>query len=283
MSRWKALPVGLDPAAVRLVVELRRVKDASGLTLRQVADRTGYSASSWDRYLGGRLLPPREAVEALAEASRVDPVRLVALCDAAADTWGRQGAVATAALATADVVDQEPDEAGSTVAGGGGDAPVPATAVTAASRAGDTAVTTPGLRARRGQLLRQALTIVTSAAAGAVVAILCVQPGHNTPDAATNRPVAVAKRIAYACTFVQRGGQWYAGNSDSSSTALVVDMSGPAVAELQCLLQHAGITPGGIDGDFGPLTESAVIKAQKAFHLDVDGQVGPHTWAALRR
>jgi hypothetical protein len=134
----------------------------------------------------------------------------------------------------------------------------------------------------RAGLARQLLTIVTSAAAGALLTILFIQPGHGT-SAAANSPVAVAKRADYTCTFVQRDGQWYAGNSDTTSTNLVVDMSGPNVAELQCLLQHAGITPGGIDGQFGPLTEAAVIKAQKAFHLDVDGQVGPRTWTALRK
>jgi peptidoglycan hydrolase-like protein with peptidoglycan-binding domain len=55
------------------------------------------------------------------------------------------------------------------------------------------------------------------------------------------------------------------------------------VAELQCLLQRAGISPGGVDGNFGPLTEKAVIDEQLAQHLDIDGQVGPQTWGALRR
>jgi peptidoglycan hydrolase-like protein with peptidoglycan-binding domain len=76
---------------------------------------------------------------------------------------------------------------------------------------------------------------------------------------------------------------WYAGNSTTRNDHLEVDMSGPGVAELQCLLQRAGISPGGVDGNFGPLTESAVIQAQKTYHLGIDGQVGPQTWMALRR
>jgi peptidoglycan hydrolase-like protein with peptidoglycan-binding domain len=87
----------------------------------------------------------------------------------------------------------------------------------------------------------------------------------------------------YHCAYSKKAGKWYAGNSATSTKQVVVDMFGPDVAELQCLLQRIGITPGGIDGNFGPLTELAVIQAQKHFHLDVDGQVGPLTWAALRR
>ena len=51
--------------------------------------------------------------------------------------------------------------------------------------------------------------------------------------------------------------------------------SGPEVVHLQRLLGvHA-------DGDFGPATLWAVRRFQAAHGLLVDGQVGPHTWAAL--
>lgn len=89
MARWKALPGGLDPAVVEFVGGLRSAKDDSGLTLRRLAVRTGYSASSWERYLGGRLLPPREAVEALVALAGTDPARLLARYEMAADAWRR--------------------------------------------------------------------------------------------------------------------------------------------------------------------------------------------------
>lgn len=38
-----------------------------------------------------------------------------------------------------------------------------------------------------------------------------------------------------------------------------------------------------VDADFGPLTESAVRAFQKAQRLEVDGIVGPQTWAALAK
>ena len=124
------------------------------------------------------------------------------------------------------------------------------------------------------------LTAAGAAVAGALIGVAAATE-VETP-AASPRTTAVAHPITYACKYVRQHGAWYAGNSDTSSDALEVDMFGPEVAELQCLLQHAGISPGGVDGNFGPLTESAVISAQKRYHLDIDGQVGPRTWAALR-
>jgi hypothetical protein len=51
--------------------------------------------------------------------------------------------------------------------------------------------------------------------------------------------------------------------------------SGPDVMRVQRLL---GVTP---DGAFGPITLGAVKAFQRSHGLLVDGQVGPHTWAAL--
>ena len=87
MSRWKVLPAELDPRVRQLVVRLRRLKDHSGLSIRQLAARTGYSPKSWERYLGGASLPPGEAVEALARICGEDPTRLLALREVAAEGW----------------------------------------------------------------------------------------------------------------------------------------------------------------------------------------------------
>jgi murein DD-endopeptidase MepM/ murein hydrolase activator NlpD len=54
------------------------------------------------------------------------------------------------------------------------------------------------------------------------------------------------------------------------------------VAALQFLLQRAGYGPGRADGAFGPLTRAAVIRAQGAAGLGVDGLAGPATIRALR-
>jgi transcriptional regulator with XRE-family HTH domain len=87
MPRSKALPAELDPHAQQLVTGLRRLKDRDELTLRHLAAKTGYSAKSWERYLGGTSLPPREAVEALARITDADPAPLLALQEIVADSW----------------------------------------------------------------------------------------------------------------------------------------------------------------------------------------------------
>jgi Putative peptidoglycan-binding domain-containing protein len=55
------------------------------------------------------------------------------------------------------------------------------------------------------------------------------------------------------------------------------------VKECQTLLEQHGYSVGswGIDGDFGKDTLTAVMAFQKDHHLEVDGIVGPRTWAKL--
>jgi murein DD-endopeptidase MepM/ murein hydrolase activator NlpD len=54
------------------------------------------------------------------------------------------------------------------------------------------------------------------------------------------------------------------------------------VAALQFLLQRAGHGPGRADGLFGPLTQGAVLRAQRAAGVAVDGIAGPVTIRSLR-
>jgi GH24 family phage-related lysozyme (muramidase) len=56
---------------------------------------------------------------------------------------------------------------------------------------------------------------------------------------------------------------------------------GQHVKRLQILLAAKGFSPGPADGDFGPMTEQAVKRFQRTRGLEVDGIVGPRTWAAL--
>jgi len=53
---------------------------------------------------------------------------------------------------------------------------------------------------------------------------------------------------------------------------------GPDVVDLQLMLPRF---QGDIDGDFGPITNDAVLQYQRSRGLDVDGQVGDQTWGAL--
>ncbi|MFE4048697.1 helix-turn-helix domain-containing protein [Streptomyces sp. YIM B13518] len=87
MPRWKPLPEGADPSVRQLVGQLRRLKDRSGLSMAALEARTTCSRSSWERYLGGRALPSRRAVEDLCRLNGADPVRLLALREVAETVW----------------------------------------------------------------------------------------------------------------------------------------------------------------------------------------------------
>ncbi|MER6348805.1 DUF2690 domain-containing protein [Streptomyces sp. NPDC001595] len=89
MPRWKALPDELDPQIREFTSQLRRLVDRSGLSVAAVADRTGYSKTSWERYLGGRLLAPKGAIVALAEVTGTNPVHLTTMWELAERAWSR--------------------------------------------------------------------------------------------------------------------------------------------------------------------------------------------------
>lgn len=88
MSHWKDLPESLDPRLRQLVVLLREHKDRSGLSIAALASRTGFSKSSWDRYLNGRATPPEKAIESLAQACDAQPAPLLELRELAAAQQG---------------------------------------------------------------------------------------------------------------------------------------------------------------------------------------------------
>ncbi|MFD8309239.1 peptidoglycan-binding protein [Streptomyces sp. NPDC059690] len=255
MSRWKALPAELDPRVRQLVVRLRRLKDHGGLSMRQLAARTRYSAKSWERYLGGRTLPPPEAVEAIARIAGDDPTRLLALREVAAEAWKDGRAAPDPDAGTPDVLS----------AGAEG-------------------------RAAGGRSLRVALTAGAVALLLAVCAAILVTVRLSDDHDRTARTSASLSPSAapapssptYGCQVVRVDGRWYGGNSRTTDTQLARGNAGPAVAEAQCLLRRAGLSPGPVDGIFGPRTENAVRHLQRRAGLVVDGIIGPHTWKALR-
>ncbi|WP_078629489.1 XRE family transcriptional regulator [Streptomyces sp. 142MFCol3.1] len=89
MPRWRALPDELDPQVKEFASQLRRLVDRSGLSVAAVADRTGYSKTSWERYLNGRLLAPKGAIVALAEVTGTNPVHLTTMWELAERAWSR--------------------------------------------------------------------------------------------------------------------------------------------------------------------------------------------------
>ncbi|MCH5673704.1 helix-turn-helix domain-containing protein [Streptomyces gilvus] len=83
------MPDELDPQVREFASQLRRLVDRSGLSVASVADRTGYSKTSWERYLNGRLLAPKGAIVALAEVTGTNPVHLTTMWELAERAWSK--------------------------------------------------------------------------------------------------------------------------------------------------------------------------------------------------
>lgn len=73
---------------------LRELRTRTGLSLAALAERTTYSKSSWERYLNGRALPPRRAVQDLCRLAREPEGRLLALWEIAESQWSGRAAEA---------------------------------------------------------------------------------------------------------------------------------------------------------------------------------------------
>ncbi len=80
----------MTSAHTRLTTELRELRARTGLSLAALAESTAYSKSSWERYLNGKALPPRQAVRDLCRLARETDGRLLALWEIAeAERSGR--------------------------------------------------------------------------------------------------------------------------------------------------------------------------------------------------
>ncbi len=266
MSRWKKLPEPLDQRVRQLVVQMRRLKDHSGLSLEALAARTAYSSSSWERYLNGKKLPPRQAVVELAQIAETDPTRLLVLHELAEEAWGRPEAPA----ATGETPDAalDPDVAPDPDA-----APDP-----------DEVGPPPRRHRRAGALIAAGIALVAVLAVVLVVTEPWSDEGSShASGAASTTPAATDDAPHYDCKVTREDGRLYAGNSRTSVAIIQLGMVGPEVAEAQCLLKHGGYELGAIDGRFGNMTERAVKRAQKKGGVVADGKVGPDTWPVLRR
>ncbi|MFJ9352124.1 peptidoglycan-binding protein [Streptomyces sp. NPDC101237] len=256
MPRIKPLPAELDSSVRQLVVRLRELKTHGELTMRRLAAGTGYSARSWERYLGGTSLPPRAAVEALARITGADPVRLLAMHEIAAASWDDRRAESAEQPRPTEPAPTAPPASPAT-------APPP-------RRLPHIALTTGVV----------ALTVAFMAAL-----LLVLRLGEDVAPAAVATSAgttATAPPHSYTCRITRTDGRWSAGINNGRDTEISYGDTGADVAEAQCLLRRAGISPGGIDGMFGPLTLRAVKTFQDRAGLVVDGMLGPRSWKALR-
>ncbi|MGV9251131.1 DUF2690 domain-containing protein [Streptomyces sp. NPDC003697] len=96
MGRWQPLRGDLPAEVARLVRELRQYVDRCEMNTMTVATKTGYSRSSWLRYLNGRRLPPWAAVAELGRLAQADAEPLRVLWESAAHAWTGERAVGDA-------------------------------------------------------------------------------------------------------------------------------------------------------------------------------------------
>jgi peptidoglycan hydrolase-like protein with peptidoglycan-binding domain len=81
---------------------------------------------------------------------------------------------------------------------------------------------------------------------------------------------------------VGRGQVAWITNEGDGDMALSLGSTGAQVTALQNALTDLGYWLGGVDGEFGPLTQQALMAFQKDNNIDSDAVAGSDTWNALK-
>ncbi|MGW9115713.1 helix-turn-helix domain-containing protein [Streptomyces sp. NPDC055663] len=270
MPRWKELPTEMPSSEHQLLVQLRRLKDHSGLSLAALASRTSYSRSSWERYLNGKKPVPRKAVEELAQVCGTEPTRLVVLYEVAERARTEEAGRPDQPTPKQDQEpepEQQPEQQNEQEQ----------------SRAAGRASRTVPLKWTLGAV---ALAVVVSFGGGLLVAGAW-DDGAPAEKAAKTGAVAAGtgylRGQTYTCDVQRKDGELRAGHSATREMLLDINSTGFDVVEAQCLLREKGFGPGAFDGLYDERTKGAAKRFQGAHHLVVDGIIGPDTWRELRR
>lgn len=83
-----------SPERARLAAALRDLRTRTGLSMVGLAERTAFSKSSWERYLNGKSVPPRDAVRELCRLASEPEGRCLALWEIAESEWSGRAAQA---------------------------------------------------------------------------------------------------------------------------------------------------------------------------------------------
>jgi transcriptional regulator with XRE-family HTH domain len=162
----KPPPTPPSPERARLAAALRELRARTDLSLAGLAEKTPFSKSSWERYLNGRTLPPRQAVRELCRLAGEPDGRCLALWEIAeSDSSGR-------ATETTRTDTPEPAQAPSPAP-----APAPAPAPPAVPHAG-----------HRGVTVVAVLVSVCALAVGGVAAALFLLPRQDGGPRASALP-----------------------------------------------------------------------------------------------
>ncbi|WP_316773906.1 helix-turn-helix domain-containing protein [Streptomyces sasae] len=161
----------MTPERTRLAASLRELRARTGLSLAALATKTAFSKSSWERYLNGKSLPPRQAVQELCRLAGEPDGRCLALWEIAESEWSGRGKEPAAAPPAAT---PSPTAATTTTAG-------PATGTGPGTTTGASAAAAPApasrLAGHRSVVAVAVLASVCAMAVGVVaVAVALLRP-----------------------------------------------------------------------------------------------------------
>ncbi|WP_327691563.1 XRE family transcriptional regulator [Streptomyces sp. NBC_00461] len=158
----------MTPERARLATVLRELRAAAGLSMAGLAAKTAYSKSSWERYLNGRTLPPRQAVQELCRLTGEPEGRCLALWEIAESEWSGRATEAARVAAPADTPSRAQAVPTPTPDTRPDPRPDPPQAPPKADRAGH----------RRAAAVAVLATVCAVAIGGVTVALLLL-PGHS--------------------------------------------------------------------------------------------------------
>ena len=188
----------LTPAeCTRLAVELRALRERSGLALSALAAASPYSKSSWQRYLSGRSLPPWPAVQLLCRAADEPEARARALWELAEAAWSRR----TATLSPVPVTAAEPlvPLSADPPDGPGAEDPLLQSPENDPDDPAGAPVDLPPQR-RRLRLPRMAVAVAATVVVACVTLILSAEHGPNPRPGPTNAGPTGTAAFQVACT-----------------------------------------------------------------------------------
>lgn len=180
-----------------LAEQLRRLKQDSGLSYSRLAARIPYSRSALERYVNGRLLPPRDAVVALARVCGADPGLLTTL-------WEQAEA------------EQNPATT-----------PMPADAPPGPGPEASSSPVVPAVRRRTAR--RRAMVACAAVVLVLALAAVLVEQGGSPGAAAGPRP-AVGPGASRSSAFSSPTGTVAASASAAASAAVSLPPSPPATS-----------------------------------------------------
>lgn len=175
-----------SPAGVRLASTLRELRRRTGLSLAGLAAKTTFSKSSWERYLNGRTLPPRTAVEELCRLANEPVGRCLTLWEIAESEWdGRATAAEPARSARPTAAPPSPSLPAAT-----------ATTATTATTADGAAPVGAAPVGHRGAATAAVLASASAAVFGAIALTLFLLPGrHGAPLPAAHPPASSSPSV----------------------------------------------------------------------------------------